>query len=209
MTSPLSKPSARSRALLGAVAGALVLGASLPAAAAGLPGMRGHDHTGITVPDMKQALTFFVDVLGCQKAMSFGPFSDDKGTFMQDALAVNPRAVINEIVQIRCGAGSNIELFNYSSPDQKVVQPKNSDIGGYHIALYVDNIQAAADYLKSKNVETFMGPIPVKEGPAAGQAILYFRAPWGLQLEAITYPEGMAYEKTSEVKLWSPKDPGK
>ena len=45
----------------------------------GLPGMRGHDHTGITVPDMKQAVDFFVDVLGCQKAMSFRPFSDSKG----------------------------------------------------------------------------------------------------------------------------------
>ena len=207
MTSPSF--ASRAHALLGAVAGALLFGATLPVEAAGLPGMRGHDHTGITVPDMKQAVSFFVDVLGCQKAMAFGPFSDDKGTFMKDAVGVDPRAVINEIVQIRCGSGSNIELFNYSAPDQKVVQPKNSDIGGYHIAIYVDDIQAAADYLKSKNVETFMGPIPIKEGPAAGQAILYFKAPWGLQMEAITYPEGMAYEKTSEVKLWSPKDPAK
>ncbi len=198
------------RAFFGAIAGALVLGASIAACqAAGMPGMRGHDHTGVTVPDMKQAEAFFVDVLGCQKAMSFGPFSDDKGTFMKDAVGVDPRAVINQITQIRCGSGSNIELFSYSAPDQKVVQPKNSDIGGYHIAFYVDDIQAAADYLKSKNVETFMGPIPIKDGPAAGQSILYFKAPWGTQFEAITYPEGMAYEKTSEVKLWSPKDPAK
>jgi catechol 2,3-dioxygenase-like lactoylglutathione lyase family enzyme len=101
----------------------------------GLPGMRGHDHTGITVPDMKQAVDFFVDVLGCQKAMSFGPFSDSKGTFMKDALDVNPRAVITQITMIRCGFGSNIELFSYQSPDQQVVQPKNSDVGGYHIAF--------------------------------------------------------------------------
>jgi hypothetical protein len=49
---------------------AITLGLSA-AHADGLPGMRGHDHTGITVPDMKQAVDFFVDVLGCQKAMSF------------------------------------------------------------------------------------------------------------------------------------------
>ena len=42
--------------------------------------MRGHDHTGVTVPDMAQAVTFFTDILGCKKAMSFGPFSDPKGT---------------------------------------------------------------------------------------------------------------------------------
>src|SRR6204780_301007 len=133
------------RAFSGVIARGFVFGASIASSqAAGLPGMRGHDHTGITVPDMKQAETFFVDVLGCQKAMSFGPFSDDKGTFMQDVLGVNPRAVINEISMVRCGYGSNIELFQYQAPDQAKDMPKNSDIGGHQIALYVDNIEKAA-----------------------------------------------------------------
>lgn len=186
-----------------------LLAFSCHASADGLPTMRGHDHTGITVPDMNQALNFFVDILGCQKATAFGPFSDDKGTFMQDVLDVNRHAVINQIVLVRCGMGSNIELFSYSSPDQKVVQPRNSDVGGYHIALYVDDIKAAAEYLKAKGVQTFAGPIPITEGPVAGQAIIYFKAPWGLQFEAITYPQGMAFEKTSDVKLWDPKNPGR
>ena len=175
----------------------------------GMPGMRGHDHTGITVPDIAAAETFFVDVLGCSKAMSFGPFSDDKGTFMQDTLNVHPRAVIRQISLVRCGAGSNIELFQYEAPDQKDAIPKNSDVGGHHIAFYVDDIGKAAAYLKSKNVKTLAGPLPVKEGPAAGQTILYFMAPWGLQMELITYPSGMAYEKTAKVKLWSPTAPEK
>ena len=201
------------KALVSRAAGAIAIAAMAalitPAAADGLPGMRGHDHTGITVPDMNQAVTFFTDILGCQKIMAFGPFSDDKGTFMKDVLDVHPRAVITQISLIRCGFGSNIELFSYQSPDQQVVQPKNSDIGGYHIAIYVDDIQAADKYLKSKGVFTLFGPIPIKEGPAAGQAILYFKAPWGLQMEAISYPDGMAYEKDAPVKLWTPKDPGK
>jgi hypothetical protein len=28
-------------------------------------------------------------------------------------------------------------------------------------------------------------------------------------MEAISYPDGMAYEKEAPVKLWTPKDPGK
>ncbi|MBA3518873.1 MAG: glyoxalase, partial [Rhizobiales bacterium] len=60
-----------------------------------------------------------------------------------------------------------------------------------------------------KGVKTFMGPIPVEEGPAAGQSIVYFLAPWGLQLEAISYPQGMAYEKDAPTVLWTPKDPAK
>jgi len=204
----MSKLPALKRALA-AVAAAGAIAAPQVANADAIPGMRGHDHTGVTVPDMAQAVDFFTNVVGCQKAMSFGPFSDDKGTFMQDALNVNPRAVIVEITQIRCGYGSNIELFHYTSPDQKDATPKNSDIGGYHIALYVDDVKAAKDYLDGKGIKTLMGPIPVDQGPAAGQTILYFLAPWGLQLEAISYPKGMAYEKDSQVLLWSPKDPAK
>ena len=100
---------------------------------------------------------------------------------MKDALDVNPRAIITQITMIRCGYGSNIELFSYQSPDQQVVQPKNSDVGGYHIAFYVDDIKAADAYLRSKGVWTLFGPIPITQGPAAGQAIVYFKAPWGLQ----------------------------
>ena len=73
----------------------------------------------------------------------------------------------------------------------------------------VDDVAAAKTYLEGKGVATRMGPIPVSEGPAAGQSILYFQAPWGLQFEAISYPNGMAYEKDAETVLWSPKDPSK
>ncbi|PBB92211.1 MAG: glyoxalase [Mesorhizobium sp.] len=189
--------------------GAILFGSMGTASADSIPGMRGHDHTGVTVPDMKQAVDFFTNVVGCKKAMSFGPFADDKGTFMQDLLGVDPKAVIEEITLVRCGYGSNIELFKYTAPDQKDLTPKNSDIGGFHIAFYVDDVAAAKAYLDAKGVKTRMGPLPVKEGPAAGQTILYFQAPWGLQLEAISYPDGMAYEKGAETVLWSPKDPAK
>lgn len=176
---------------------------------AGIPGMKGHDHTGITVPDMDQAVAFFTDILGCQKAMSFGPFADDKGTFMTDVLGVEAKAVIENITQMRCGFGSNIELFKYTAPGQTTLQQKNSDIGAYHIAFYVEDINAVKAYLDEKGIPTRFGPIPIEQGPAAGQSILYFQSPWGLQLEAITYPNGMAYEKDGGPVLWSPKDPAK
>ena len=182
---------------------------STAAFADSIPGLRGHDHTGITVPDVKAATAFFTDVIGCKHAMSFGPFSDDKGTFMQDVVDVHPRAKIDEISMVRCGYGSNIELFQYEAPDQAKSLPKNSDIGGHHIALYVDDIGAAADYLKSKGVRTLQGPIPISEGPAAGQSILYFFTPWGLQMELISYPKGMAYEKSATTLLWSTTEPQK
>jgi catechol 2,3-dioxygenase-like lactoylglutathione lyase family enzyme len=178
-------------------------------AAEPLPGVRGVDHIGMTVPDIAEAEAFFSDVMGCSKATSFGPFRDDEGTFMQDFLDVDPRAVIEEISLIRCGFGSNIELFKYTAPDQENVRPRNSDIGGHHIAFYVDDIEAATAYFKEKGIRTMAGPLPVDEGPAAGQSILYFFAPWGLQLEAISYPDGMAYEQDGGTVLWSSREPSK
>ncbi|WP_306886290.1 VOC family protein [Amorphus orientalis] len=190
------------------VAGLVAAGFAVtaPAAADGLPGMKGMDHVGVTVPDMEEALDFFVNVIGCEKAMSFGPFRDDEGTFMTDLVNVHPRAVIDEIALVRCGNGSNIELFQYQAPDQASEPPKNSDIGGHHIAFYVADIDAAAAYLREQGVRTMMGPVPIEEGPAAGQSIMYFLAPWGLQLEAISYPQGMAYESEGGPVLWSPRD---
>ncbi len=169
-----------------------------------LPGVRGLDHVGVTVPDIAQAVTFFQDVVGCSEIFRFGPFMDDKGTFMQDLVNVDPRAVIQQIVMLRCGQGSNIELFQYSAPNQRTEEPRNSDHGGHHLAFYVKDIQAAADKAKANGLKTFLGPFPIKEGPAAGQTILYVLSPWGMQLELISYPKGMAYEKTTKKRLWGP-----
>ncbi|MCZ2103724.1 MAG: VOC family protein [Comamonadaceae bacterium] len=184
-----------------ACAGAAALAVAGPQT---LPGVRGIDHIGFTVPDMEQAVTFYQDVIGCKKAMSFGPFSDPKGTFMQDLVNVHPRAEIKQIVEMRCGQGANIELFEYSAPDQKTEMPRNSDYGGYHLGFYVKDIKKAVEKARALGLKTMMGPVPIEEGPAAGQSITYVLTPWGQQLELISYPKGMAYEKTSKTKLWAP-----
>ena len=51
-----------------AAIGAAMLASAPFAYADGVPGLRGHDHTGITVPDIKEATNFFVNVLGCKEA---------------------------------------------------------------------------------------------------------------------------------------------
>jgi len=177
---------------------------SAAAAAGPIPGVRGIDHIGFTVPDADAAVTFFHDVVGCEEAFRFGPIKDEQGTLMQDLVNVNPRAEIQHIVMMRCGQGANIELFQYASPDQRNAIPKNSDIGGHHIAFYVKDLPAALARAKELGVKTFMGPFAVNEGPAAGQSITYVLTPWGMQLELISYPKGMAYEKKAKVKLWAP-----
>ncbi len=170
-----------------------------------LPGLVGLDHVGLTVPNLDAAVAFFAGVLGCPKVLTFGPIADDDGHFMTDALGVHPRARIERVAMIRSGHGSNIELFEYSSPDQTTLSAKNSDIGAFHLGFYVRDIAAAKAFLDKEGITTRLGPIPITEGPIAGQCILYFQTPWCLQLEIISYPDGMAYESDTEILLWDPR----
>ena len=109
-------------------------------APSGIPGLRGTDHVGFTVPDLEEAVTFFRDVIGCEIFYSLGAQEDSKGTRMRDKLGVDPRARIRDIRLVRCKNGANFEIFQYEADDQNKTQPRNSDIGGRHFAFYVDDI---------------------------------------------------------------------
>ncbi len=174
----------------------------------GLPGLRGTDHIGFTVPDLEQAVDFFVNIIGCEKFYTLGPMQADDD-WMQTHLDVHPRAVMTKQWFLRCQNGSSFEIFEYDAPDQNTVQPKNSDVGGHHLAFYVDDFEAALAFLKSKKVRILGEPTVRTTGPVAGQTWIYFLAPWGMQLELISYPDGKGYEKQTSRRLWHPAYPGK
>ncbi|WP_349902248.1 VOC family protein [Parafrigoribacterium humi] len=171
----------------------------------GIPGLRGVDHLGVTVPDLDEAERFFVDVLGAIPVYTLGAKQSDDD-WMLSHLGVHPRTVISEIRFYRLGNGMNFELFKYDAADGQADEPKNSDIGGHHVALYVDDMDAAIEHLRGHNVE-IMGEPTASAQAAKGQRWLYFRSPWGMQFELVSYPQGKAYEKDAAVKLWHPARP--
>ncbi len=177
-----------------------------PAVKRGLPGLRGTDHIGFTVPDIDQAVAFFVDVLGCEAFYELGPFASD-GDWMATHLNVHPRAVMKKLRFLRCGNGSNFEIFEYEAPDQNRTPPRNSDVGGHHLAFYVDDIDAALVHLRALGVRILGEPTLRTSGPSAGQTWVYFLSPWGMQLELVSYPGGKGYEKTTAARLWHPAHP--
>lgn len=177
-----------------------------PGKAEGIPGLRGVEHIGLTVPNLDEAVTFFRDVIGCELIFDGGGFGPDR-TFMPANLGVHPDATLRYCF-MRCRTGANFELFEYVSPDQKHERPKNSDLGGHHLAFYVDNFDEALSYLRAHGVTIMGEPQHITEGPAAGSWWVYFLAPWGLQLELCCYPHGKAYEQTASRKLWHPARPG-
>ncbi|WP_432837532.1 VOC family protein [Dactylosporangium sp. CA-092794] len=159
-----------------------------------LPGLTGVDHIGFTVPDLEQARRFLVDVLGCEYMYSLGPFQHDDD-WMAEHLGVDPRAVMRRLHFFRCGDRAIFEVFQYEAPDQDPNQPRNSDIGGHHVALYVEDLDAAVDYLRRGGV-TVLGDPTASSGPSAGQRWVYFLAPWGMQFELVSYPHGKAFDRT-------------
>lgn len=171
----------------------------------GIPGIRGTDHIGFTVPNLQEAIDFFVDVIGCEYLYSLGPILP-QGTWMQDQLNVDPQASLTNCL-LRCRHGSNFEIFEYAAPDQNQKQPKNSDIGGHHLAFYVDDFDAALGYIREQGLTVLAEPVVRTEGPVAGQTWVYFLSPWGMQLELVSFPNGKGYEQTTDKRQWHTAQP--
>jgi catechol 2,3-dioxygenase-like lactoylglutathione lyase family enzyme len=54
-----------------------------------LPGLRGTDHIGFTVPDLDEADRFFVEVIGAERVYSPGPFEHHHDDWMLEHLRVD------------------------------------------------------------------------------------------------------------------------
>jgi glyoxylase I family protein len=171
----------------------------------GIPGLRGAEHVGFTVPDIEEAHRFFVDVIGCDYVYTLGPWAKNDDWFTEH-LNIHPRSVLKELRFYRCKFGPNFEVFEFESPDQRTEPPKNSDVGGHHIAFYVDDLDAAVEYLQSQGIRV-LGEPTASSSASEGQRWVYFLSPWGMQFELVSYPNGKAYEANAPVKLWHPKHP--
>lgn len=164
----------------------------------GLPGLSRVDHIGFTVPNLEEARRFLEDVLGCEYLYTLGPFKDD-ADWMAVHMNVHPRTVMRELHFFSCGGQAIFEVFEYDAPDQRGTVPANSDVGGHHVALYVDDLDAAADYLRGRGVQV-LGDPTVSQGPSEGQRWVYFLAPWGMQFELVSYPQGKAFDRRRAAK---------
>ncbi|GAA2803805.1 VOC family protein [Kitasatospora paracochleata] len=171
----------------------------------GIPGALAVHHVAYTVPDLDQAVAFFTDVLDAQLLYRIGPVEDKEGDWMTRQLGVH-RDARAHIAMLRIGPVTNLELFEYTAPDQRREQPRNSDIGGHHLAIAVADVDAAAAYLRQQpGVEVLGEPQTVTDGgPIHGDRWVYFRTPWGLQLEVLNMPIGMPYERHTKARLYSP-----
>lgn len=158
-----------------------------------LPGLRRFDHVGVTVPDLEAAHAWLVDVLGCEYMYRLGPFRSEDTDWMRDHMGVDPRTVMRELRFYRVAGQAVLEVFQYEAPEQLPTGPRNSDVGGHHIALYVDDLDDAVAYLRARDVRV-LGEPTSSSSASEGQRWVYFLTPWGMTFELVSYPDGKAFD---------------
>lgn len=159
----------------------------------------GMHHIGITVPDIEEGIAFFKAVFGAIEVFRTGPFDVDRN-FMKDKLGASADSRIRDLVFLRCGQGTSVELFEYAG-EQDSRPKRSSEVGGMHLCFEVEDVHASAERLRAQGVEMLDGPNLVESGPLAGFDWIYFRSPWGLMLEVASFGK-LGYEEKSPYRLW-------
>src|SRR5690242_10333292 len=109
-----------------------------------LPGDATLDHAGFTVPDLDEAIGFFTEVLGCELIYRETPVEPPEGDELERTLGVHPRTRVAGAL-LRLGAGTTIELLEYSGPGAGGEAPPNSAHSAGHLAFHVRDVEVAAE----------------------------------------------------------------
>jgi catechol 2,3-dioxygenase-like lactoylglutathione lyase family enzyme len=161
------------------------------------------DHAGFTVPDLDQAIDFFVDAFGAEVVLRTGPY-DGVGYVWPGETEAESGAL--RLALLRHGS-HNFELLEYKNcaSCQLTAPPRPAEVGSGHIAFYVDDIATAVAELRARPGIQILGEVITdEEGPMTGVDWVYVLSPWGMTIELIRWPLGMPYERTTTARLVPP-----
>ena len=144
------------------------------------------DHAALTVPDLDAAVAFFTAVAGARELYR----RTVEAGADRDAMAVNYGAHPDagfRLAKLDVG-GAPVELFEYDAPDQRTAAPRNCDVGGHHLGFRVPDIEAAVAAVRNHPGTEVLGAVSTLPAghPLAGRQWIYFRTPWGQQLELVS-----------------------
>jgi catechol 2,3-dioxygenase-like lactoylglutathione lyase family enzyme len=131
------------------------------------------NHPGFVVNDLAAASAFFVDVLGFDALPRKGSTSDPGGQRMTDWFGVDPTAE-SRWAFFRLG-DDVVELMEWTAPDQNQTAPRNSDVGGRHLAISTPDLDAAIARVKDQPGVT------VRAKTESG--FVYISTPFGLEIQ--------------------------
>ncbi len=167
---------------------------------------RGIDHIGVTVPNIDQATTFFVEALGAQVLYDTLPREEGprSGHQLDQRLGVPEGTEQIAIRMLMLAHGPGLELFEFSGPRQnRAAIP--SDIGWQHVAFYTDDLDGSLAAVIAAGGTALGDPkqLPSVEAGARNRFV-YCRTPWGSTIELITYPDEQPYTENTDLRRWMP-----
>lgn len=139
----------------------------------------GANHTSFTVSSLDRTLPFFTECLGFQ-LVSRAPRDP---AIIRKVTGVEGAEM--EIAFVR-GPGQMVELIEYKAPASKGrVNARPCDTGFAHLALDVDNVDAAVAAAARYHVKAINPPVAIDQGPNKGKKVVYLRDPDGVTFEFI------------------------
>ena len=177
--------------------------------ATGLPTLRGIEHVSMTVPDLDEATGFFAGLFGCRTLYTMGPFSGQeqqrRTSFMRKYANADVRAVVHNVRVMR-SPFLNIELFQATYPGQRTLWPDFLDLGGWHLAAYVDDMDAAIKHAEAQGAYVLGDGKKPTGGVEVGEDswACHLMSPWGFRFELLTYPNGRLWHNENPGRMWNP-----
>ncbi|MGO8863142.1 MAG: hypothetical protein ACLQRH_20625 [Acidimicrobiales bacterium] len=171
--------------------------------------LRGVKSLAFTVPDLNVATDFFESVFGLELISESAPISDGKRSSMRAFANADVRTEVRGTRVLRAPF-LNLRLFEASYPGQRTLWPMMLDVGGWHLAGYVDDMDDAVEFLESCDVYVLgPGKKPTTNPPEVGEGSFacHCMTRWGFHFELLTYPNGRAYMDDFEGRLWNPAQP--
>ncbi|HEX5612597.1 MAG TPA: VOC family protein [Burkholderiales bacterium] len=139
----------------------------------------GANHTSFTVSSLDRTLPFFTDCLGFQ-LVSRAPRDP---AIIRKVTGVEGAEM--EIAFVR-GPGQMVELIEYKAPASRGhVDARPCDAGFAHLALDVDDVDAAVAAAATYQVKAIHPPVAIDQGPNKGKKVVYLRDPDGVTFEFI------------------------
>lgn len=126
-------------------------------------------HTGMTVRDLEASISFWRDVFGFEVQHRL----ELSGEFAEQITGV---AGAQFELAVLAGGGHHIELLQYQRPADRVnVHPRPCDVGSFHVAVVVDDLDSAADACAHRGWHLVGKPQTGVDGPLAGSRFAYLR----------------------------------
>jgi catechol 2,3-dioxygenase-like lactoylglutathione lyase family enzyme len=139
-----------------------------------------HDSGYVTigVPDLQQATTFFRNILDCEPVSPVIADESTAGTASRHPALPASRLLL-------CDSGTVVELLDKHDTHFPPSARHSIDQGNGPIPFSTDDVAHADLWLRREGVHVVGTPVTMKTGPHAGQTLVNFMTPWGLQLQLV------------------------